>query len=129
MYTMSLTRLTRDYQDILQNPIYLWETYPNESDIYTWTAILSGHPESPYAGKSFSAKILFTEKYPFEPPQVKFTSHLEHPNVSPLGIVCADILKGPAWSPAYTVSTLLLSIGSLIFETPLVRSAPESIGQ
>lgn len=126
---MASKRLHREYQDILRNPVYLWETYPSEMNIYQWSAILTGHPDSPYAGKTFCAEIIFSENYPFHPPHFKFITRINHPNVSPTGIICIDILKQGAWSPAYTVSALLLSIGSLIFEKPLIRLGPRLTGQ
>jgi ubiquitin-conjugating enzyme E2 D/E len=72
-----------------------------------------GPSDSPYAGGVFFVKIHFPPDYPFKPPKVAFTTKVYHPNVNSQGSICLDILKDQ-WSPALTISKVLLSISSLL---------------
>jgi len=72
-----------------------------------------GPADSPFSGGVFFLSISFPPDYPFKPPKVAFTTKVYHPNVNSQGAICLDILKDQ-WSPALTISKVLLSISSLL---------------
>ena len=86
-----------------------------ENDIRNWKATIQGPDESPYAAGVFFLKINFPEQYPFLPPSIKFDTKIYHPNISTSGDICLDILK-EKWSPAITISKVLLSVYSLLYD-------------
>ena len=72
-----------------------------------------GPDDSPFSGGVFFLNIHFPTDYPFKPPKFQFITKIYHPNINSNGSICLDILKDQ-WSPALTVSKVLLSISYLL---------------
>jgi ubiquitin-conjugating enzyme E2 D/E len=110
---MATKRIRKEHKDLLQDPPSNCSAGPNGDDIFQWTASIIGPRDSPYTGGVFFLSILFPVDYPFIPPKIQFITRIYHPNINPVGHICLDILRDQ-WSPALTVSKVLLSISSLL---------------
>ncbi|PMB68167.1 Ubiquitin-conjugating enzyme E2 [Beauveria bassiana] len=86
---------------------------PVGEDLFHWQATIMGPSDSPYSGGVFFLAIHFPTDYPFKPPKVNFTTRIYHPNINSNGSICLDILRDQ-WSPALTISKVLLSICSML---------------
>ncbi|CAJ0651916.1 8490_t:CDS:2, partial [Entrophospora sp. SA101] len=86
---------------------------PKGDNLYDWVSTITGPADSPYAGGIFFLDINFPQDYPFKPPKVVFRTRIYHCNINSSGQICLDILKDN-WSPALTISKVLLSICSLL---------------
>jgi ubiquitin-conjugating enzyme E2 D/E len=86
---------------------------PREDDMFHWVGTIMGPQDTPYSGGIFRLDISFPGNYPFKPPHITFKSRIYHPNINSCGEICLDILK-KEWSPALTISNVLLSICSLL---------------
>ena len=107
-------RITRELADLRQDPPANCSAGPiNESDLFNWEGVIFGPSDSPFQGGVFKVNIQFPADYPFKPPRVTFLTKIYHPNINAAGFICLDILKHN-WSPALTISKVLLSILSLL---------------
>lgn len=126
---MALRRIQIECKEIQKDPPSNCSAGPTkDDDLFEWDATIMGPGDSPYQGGIFRLKINFPMNYPYKPPKVQFITKIFHPNISPSGSICLDILK-EKWSPALTVSKILLSISSLLTEPnpddPLVPEIAE----
>ncbi|KAF1884658.1 hypothetical protein Lal_00028542 [Lupinus albus] len=124
---MASKRITKELKDLQKDPPVSCSAGPVGEDIFHWQATIMGPADSPYAGGVFLVTIHFPPDYPFKPPKVTrpkllavyvtilvaFKTKVFHPNINSNGSICLDILK-EQWSPALTVSKVLLSICSLL---------------
>ena len=111
----TVKRIRTELTKIQQDPPSNCSAGPINDDIFKWEATIIGPVDTVYEGGIFKLHILFPERYPFKPPKVKFITRIYHPNINSGGGICLDILKDQ-WSPALTISKVLLSICSLLDE-------------
>ncbi len=110
---MALKRIGKELIDIRKDPPVNCSAGPDKEDLFNWVGTIMGPSDSPYQGGIFFLKISFPLDYPFKPPKIYFTTKIYHPNINSNGMICLDILK-KQWSPALTISKVLLSISSLL---------------
>ena len=90
---------------------------PDENNMMCLQAQIQGPQESPYQGGLYNLTIDIPDRYPFEPPRVRFTTSIYHPNIDSDGRICLDTLKiqpHGSWSPSVNINTLLLTIRVLM---------------
>jgi len=111
---MALRRLQKELIDINNDPPANCTAGPvSDTDMFTWSAMIFGPSDSPFSGGLFNLMIHFPSDYPFKPPIITFKTKIYHPNINSAGGICLDILK-KEWSPALTISKVLLSVLSLL---------------
>ena len=107
-------RLAKELADLKKDcPETITAGPVDEKDLYSWQATIIGPEGSPYQGGLFFLDIKFSFDYPFTPPKCTFKTKVYHPNINSNGGICLDILKNQ-WSPALTITKVLLSISSLL---------------
>jgi len=126
-------RLSREYEKLLKDPVDNVQFTINANNILEWEFIIIGPVESPYEGGIYQGIIVFPSTYPHDPPTVRFTTKIFHPNVyvgggggeHKAGDLCISILhKGTdatsgeheleRWRPLQNVRTIFISIISLL---------------
>jgi len=93
----AIKRIQKELIDLGKDPPANCSAGPiDEKDQYHWQATIMG-----------------PDDYPFKPAKFQFTTRIYHPNINSNGSICLDILK-EQWSPALTISKVLLSLSSLL---------------
>ncbi|XP_032898374.1 ubiquitin-conjugating enzyme E2 T isoform X1 [Amblyraja radiata] len=114
-----VSRLKKELQLLANQPppgISCWQNCDQTDEL---RAQIMGGANSPYEGGIFNLEIIVPERYPFEPPKIRFLTPIYHPNIDTAGRICLDILKLPpkgAWRPSLNISTVLTSIHLLMSE-------------
>ncbi|ODV90735.1 hypothetical protein CANCADRAFT_110045 [Tortispora caseinolytica NRRL Y-17796] len=122
-------RLLKEYKQLLTDtPDGISAGPIDENNMFEWECIIQGPDGTPYEGGVFPAILKFPSDYPLNPPTMKFTTPLFHPNVYQDGTVCISILHPPGddphmyetaaerWSPIQSVEKILLSVMSMLSE-------------
>jgi ubiquitin-conjugating enzyme E2 T len=111
-------RITKELNMLANDPgpgISAWPA--DESNMMLLQAQIQGPQESPYQGGLYNLTIDIPDRYPFEPPRVRFMTPIYHPNIDSDGRICLDTLKMQphgSWSPSVNINTLLLTIRVLM---------------
>ncbi|PRP74093.1 hypothetical protein PROFUN_08717 [Planoprotostelium fungivorum] len=121
----AVKRITKELAEISLDPPSNCSACPKGDNLFEWVSTIMGPSGSPYEGGIFFLDVNFPKDYPFKPPKVVFRTRIYHCNINSGGAICLDILKDN-WSPALTISKVLLSICSLLSDAnpadPLVSN-------
>lgn len=93
MSTARTVRLSREIKNMKEKPVWGITCHPVKEDVYDVLQVrMAGPRGSPYEKGSFELIINIPDKYPFEPPQVKFVTPVYHPNIDKGNIYSSAII-------------------------------------
>jgi ubiquitin-conjugating enzyme E2 J2 len=101
-------RLSRDFRAIQKSPIPYIDTHPSPSNILDWPYLITGPPDTPFAGGQYYGHLRFPATFPYAAPSITITT--------PSGrfvtnsVICTTFtnLHPEEWNPAWTVETILM---------------------
>lgn len=123
-------RLTKEYKSMVENPPPFIIAHPSERNILEWHYLITGPPDTPYAGGQYHGTLMFTSEYPFKPPAIKMItpSGRFQPNTR-LCLSMSDY-HPDLWNPAWSVATILTGLLSFMTgdedTTGSIRTSDES---
>ncbi|KAI9712245.1 MAG: ubiquitin-conjugating enzyme E2 Ze [Chrysothrix sp. TS-e1954] len=106
-------------------------SFPTDN-LLTCTAYIAGPAETLYAHKFLKLRIDIPHDYPLVPPKCTYIQHGAgriHPNFYEDGKVCLSILgtwPGEPWAQSMTVESVLITIQSLLDNTPYTHEPHKS---
>ncbi len=106
-------RLQKDITE-LDIPKSIKLSFPNTTDLFNFTlAILP--QQGYYQGGTFDFTVEVSNNFPMEPPKIKCTNKIYHPNIDLEGNVCLNILRED-WSPVLNLNSVLIGLNFLFLE-------------
>lgn len=120
------TRINREIINLQKNSDAFLISF-DESNLRKIDAIIKAPKDSLYKHTFIRLQLNLPDNYPFSPPKVKFINYKGtriHPNLYGCGKVCLSILgtwTGPSWISTMTIESVLLSIQSLLDNTPYIH--------
>ncbi|NXG43125.1 UBE2T enzyme, partial [Psilopogon haemacephalus] len=113
------SRLARELSLLATEPPPGVSCWQHRGQLGELRAQILGGADTAYEKGIFNLEIIVPERYPFEPPKIRFLTPIYHPNIDSAGRICLDLLKLPpkgAWRPSLNICTLLTSIQLLMAE-------------
>jgi ubiquitin-conjugating enzyme E2 R len=120
--------LQQELKGLQKEPLEGFTVQLVNDNLFEWEVAIFGPPDTLYEGGYFKSLIKFPQDYPYNPPSVRFSTKMWHPNIYENGDVCISILHPPVddptntelpsekWNPAQNVRTVMMSIISLLNE-------------
>ncbi|EEH03250.1 NEDD8-conjugating enzyme Ubc12 [Histoplasma capsulatum] len=104
--------------------------WKNGDDPFHFSVVIEPD-EGMYKGGSFKFNFDIPEHdYPFEPPRVKCTQRIYHPNIDPQGNVCLNILRD-GWTAALDVQAVAFGLLHIFihttYEDPLIQEVADDL--
>lgn len=82
--------------------------FPNPDDILNFNLIIEPD-EGMYKGGSFTFTFNINDNFPHDPPKVKCTQKIYHPNIDLEGNVCLNILRED-WKPVLNLNAVIVGM-------------------
>ncbi|KAI5805868.1 ubiquitin-conjugating enzyme/RWD-like protein [Geopyxis carbonaria] len=103
--------------------------FPDADDILNFSLFIEPD-EGMYHGGAFHFTFAINNNFPHEPPKVKCTQKIYHPNIDLDGNVCLNILRED-WKPVLNLNAVMVGLQFLFLEPnpgdPLNKEAAEDL--
>ena len=102
-----LTRCSIDLQELTLGST-MKMSFPNPDDILNFTLTIEPD-EGMYKGGIFNFNFSVNQNFPHDPPKVKCTQKIYHPNIDLDGNVCLNILRED-WKPVLNLNAVIVGM-------------------
>ncbi|KAF8167623.1 E2 ubiquitin-conjugating enzyme [Crassisporium funariophilum] len=123
-------RVQKDLTE-LDLPSTMKTNFPDPADLLNFTLMITPD-EGMYKGGAFNFSFAINTNYPHDPPKVKCTQTIYHPNVDLEGNVCLNILRED-WKPVLNLNSVMVGLQYLFLEPnaddPLNKEAAQEMSK
>lgn len=112
----AIMRLRKEFVRLQQDAVEGFEACPLESDILEWHYIVTGPPNTPYAGGKYHGKLIFPPSYPFKPPSIMMCTPSGRFKTNTRLCLSMSDFHPETWNPIWSVSTILKGLVSFMAE-------------
>ncbi|GAO49824.1 hypothetical protein SAICODRAFT_196475 [Saitoella complicata NRRL Y-17804] len=121
-------RVQKDLTE-LSLPSTMQTQFPNPEDLLNFFLTIEPD-EGMYRGGLFKFSFAISNDYPHQPPKVRCTQKIYHPNIDLDGNVCLNILRED-WKPVLNLNAVMVGLQYLFLEPnaddPLNKEAAEDL--
>ncbi|CAG2112986.1 unnamed protein product [Medioppia subpectinata] len=119
---LSVTRLKKEYKELLRNPIDNIIAHPIEDNYFQWVYVLLGPSDTPFSGGTYFGTLYYPKSYPFSAPAIYMrTPSGKFSTTTKLGIPGISDVYPEMWSCAYTASTILLTLSAFMCDPKCIE--------
>lgn len=113
----AVRRLSRELVDLSKEPVPFITAVPNPKNILEVHYVITGPPQTPFAGGIFHGKVTFPPEYPMKPPQICMLT--PSGRFKPGARLCLSMsdFHPESWNPLWSLSSILSGLLSFMLET------------
>jgi ubiquitin-protein ligase len=126
----TIQRLIKDVKELKGHPLsenHIYY-YHDEEDLLKGYALIIGTENTPYFAGYYFFELNYPTDYPYSPPIVTYLTNGDNirfnPNLYVNGKVCISLLntwRGEQWTSCQSITTVLLTLGTLLCSNPLLN--------
>lgn len=122
----AFARLRKELSRLLKSPAEHIEAAPLEANILEWHYVITGPPDSVYAGGFYWGKLVFPPQYPFKPPSIQMTTPSGRFKTDTRLCLSMSDYHPETWNPMWSVSSILSGLLSFMLESTPTQGSVES---
>ncbi|KAJ2830836.1 Ubiquitin-conjugating enzyme E2 6 [Coemansia erecta] len=112
--TAATKRLNKEYLMIQKSPPEFITAKPLEKNVLEWHFIISGPPDTPYAGGEYHGRLMFPKDYPFKPPSMQMITPNGRFEVNKDICTSMSNFHPESWNPSWSVATIIMGLLSMM---------------
>lgn len=113
---LCIKRLTKEYKDLIENPLDNIKIVSDNIDIKNWFCMFYNLDDECYLNGEYIINIKFPKTYPHEPPDFYFLTPNGRFEINSKLCFSNTSYHANEWSPLWTLKTLILGLSSFFFE-------------